>query len=607
MASQSGRFCAVVETEEKLIIALDFGTTYSGVAFCFANQTDAKPIAIMNWPGNHGISAPKIPTIIEYTREATKGFRWGASVDKLNGGIIAIKLLLDPDQERPLYLPSKNIKKELQSLPKKPFEIAADFIGAIYEHALEEISKTVPKAYMDMCDKEFVLSVPAVWSDAAKNATLKAAELAGIEPVTVVKEPEAAALYSIKTLDFSIKKNDAFVVCDAGGGTVDLISYEVMATMPQLKVKELVPGTGGMAGSLGLNQRFAAAVEDLVGDLQWLKLKTSRAWSFAEKQFDQEIKTAFRGEMDEEYFVNFPMADLWDDPDSGLKQSTWRLTGRDLTKIFEPLVADILRMIEHQVQEVQLKRTNKDISGIFLVGGFGSSRYLMQRVAQHFPKIQVLQPSDAWAAIVKGSALSKLPGQAAVTSTCATRHYGTRVGSVYEESRDRGEITYRDRQGITRVTTMGWFILTGDDILRDQRIKITLNCDFDNIRGSSDLLFTYGLWQSEDKIAPVHPSKANKLKRNCNVTGNLRNVPKHKFKPRVDTDGISYHAIDIDFIVTLQSAVMTFSMEIDGEEIGSAERELSIVTKSGDILTGKIRSFGSHYIHSLLETFVVGD
>lgn len=82
-----------------------------------------------------------------------------------------------------------------------------------------------------------------------------------------------------------------------------------------------------MAGSLGLNQRFAAAVEDLVGDLQWIKLKTSKAWSFAEKQFDQEIKIAFRGELDEEYFVNFPMADLWDDPDNGLKQSTWRLTG----------------------------------------------------------------------------------------------------------------------------------------------------------------------------------------------------------------------------------------------------------------------------------------
>lgn len=80
--------------------------------------------------------------------------------------------------------------------------------------------------------------------DLLSRGSIQAAELAGIKPVTVVKEPEAAALYSIKTLDFSIKDNDAFVVCDAGGGTVDLISYEVMATLPQLKVKELVPGTG---------------------------------------------------------------------------------------------------------------------------------------------------------------------------------------------------------------------------------------------------------------------------------------------------------------------------------------------------------------------------
>lgn len=48
----------------------------------------------------------------------------------------------------------------------------------------------------------------------------------------------------MKTLNFSIKKGDAFVVCDAGGGTVDLISYAVEQVVPNLKVKELVPGTG---------------------------------------------------------------------------------------------------------------------------------------------------------------------------------------------------------------------------------------------------------------------------------------------------------------------------------------------------------------------------
>ncbi|KAG5921802.1 hypothetical protein E4U61_006230 [Claviceps capensis] len=574
----SNRLFAARERDEKLIIALDFGTTYSGVAYCFANQTNAAPKAILDWP-DQGLSAPKIPTIIEYTEKDSRGFRWGASVNRLNGGIVGIKLLLDPTQERPLYLPTKNIDQELQSLPKKPFEVAADFIQAIYEHALQDIAKTIPKAYMDMCDKEFVLSVPAVWSDAAKNATLKAAELAGIKPVTIVKEPEAAALYAIKSLDFAIEKNDAFVVCDAGGGTVDLISYEVVAIAPRLKVKELVPGTGGMAGSLGLNQRFATAVEELVGDGEWLKLKTSKAWSFAEKQFDEEVKKKFNGGLKQVFYVNFPLARLKDNENHGLASNTWAISGEVLSRIFEPLIADILKMIEHQVQE-----------GIFLVGGFGSSNYLMQRVKDHFPKIQVLQPSDAWAAIVKGAVLSKLPSQVAVVSTCATRHYGTRCESPFQEPRDAGQKAFLDRECNRRVTIMKWFIETGETILRDQRFEMMLEFHFENIYNSVDFIRSYDLWQCEDKYAPdapIHPAKAVKLKRNCSVTADLRSVPKDKFARKSvriaplllflildtvphDSSRHSY-ALNINLVMTFKSAVMTFSMEVDGEEMGSTE------------------------------------
>jgi molecular chaperone DnaK (HSP70) len=74
--------------------------------------------------------------------------------------------------------------------------------------------------------------------------TLQAAKMAGIFPVTLIKEPEAAALYTLNSLDFSLKEDDAFVVCDAGGGTVDLISYEVVSTVPKLELREIVPGSG---------------------------------------------------------------------------------------------------------------------------------------------------------------------------------------------------------------------------------------------------------------------------------------------------------------------------------------------------------------------------
>lgn len=145
--------------------------------------------------------------------------------------------------------------------------------------------------------------------------------------MTLIKEPEAAALHTLHDLDFSLNKGDAFVVCDAGGGTVDLISYEVEAITPRLKLKELVPGTGGMAGSLGLNKRFADAVKNLVGEEEFFALKKKKAFFLADRQFDNEIKIRFRGKPSEEYFVNFPMADLEDNPEDHLESNTWRMTG----------------------------------------------------------------------------------------------------------------------------------------------------------------------------------------------------------------------------------------------------------------------------------------
>lgn len=146
-------------------------------------------------------------------------------------------------------------------------------------------------------------------------------------PVTLIKEPEAAAMHTLHDLNFSLRVGDAFVICDAGGGTVDLISYEVEATTPKLKLKELVPGKAGMAGSLGLNKRFEEAVKNLIGEEEVFRIKKSKAWFRANTQFDREIKSAFRGKESEEYFVNFPMADLEDDPSNGLESNCWRMTG----------------------------------------------------------------------------------------------------------------------------------------------------------------------------------------------------------------------------------------------------------------------------------------
>jgi actin-like ATPase involved in cell morphogenesis len=108
-----------------------------------------------------------------------------------------------------------------------------------------------------------------IWSDAAKASTLQAAVLAGIPEngITLVSEPEAAALSALKdVLLKTCKAGDGFVVADCGGGTVDLISYEVISVKPYLEVGERVSGTGGMCGSSFLNRNFEKLVRGRIGD-----------------------------------------------------------------------------------------------------------------------------------------------------------------------------------------------------------------------------------------------------------------------------------------------------------------------------------------------------
>ncbi|KAL8671693.1 MAG: hypothetical protein Q9168_003815 [Polycauliona sp. 1 TL-2023] len=315
------------ESDDQLIIGLDFGTTFSGIAFAFTNANQPEPTSILDWPGLEGFKQPKVPTIMSYDPSKKTPYTWGAQKHK-HAKIEGMKLLLDPGQETPLYIPETNTAAELKKLGKPAIDVVTDYITAIYKHALDRIETKIPAEYLKMCQKKFVVTVPAVWSAKAMNATLLAAKQAGIHPVSLIKEPEAAALYTLRMLqDKALAIGDAFVLCDAGGGTVDLISYEITALTPRLELKELVTGKGGMAGSLGLNKRFAQAVQNLVGEDQFFHLRKETGFEEAMKQFDKTIKTAFRGDLDEDYYVNFPRAKLEDDLPNRLEANCWNMKG----------------------------------------------------------------------------------------------------------------------------------------------------------------------------------------------------------------------------------------------------------------------------------------
>lgn len=82
-----------------------------------------------------------------------------------------MKLFIEPDLPRPTYLDS-SVDDNLNRIRKPVVEVVADFLGVAYKHALTDIEKTTKKD-VNKCQKDFVLSVPMVWSNKSKEITLK--------------------------------------------------------------------------------------------------------------------------------------------------------------------------------------------------------------------------------------------------------------------------------------------------------------------------------------------------------------------------------------------------------------------------------------------------
>lgn len=125
---------------------------------------------------------------------------------------------------------------------------------------MKHIERLYGNAVVKDCRFEWIITVPAVWSDLAKKKTRTAALKAGMGNDTslqMTSEPEAAAVYALKALDpHHIKVGESVVICDAGGGTVDLITYKMKSVTHPYSVEESAIGGGSQCGSTFLNRRF---------------------------------------------------------------------------------------------------------------------------------------------------------------------------------------------------------------------------------------------------------------------------------------------------------------------------------------------------------------
>ncbi|KAF2137801.1 uncharacterized protein K452DRAFT_312172 [Aplosporella prunicola CBS 121167] len=228
-----------------LIIAINFGTTFSGIAWASPTNAD-EPEIITAWPGGGNRTSDKIP---QHKAKLSK-----------------FKLLLDESQDDRRQC-AQEAKALMDNLEKSAVDVSADFLRAIFRVAKQQLERRYSLEFVESSTLQAILTVPAVWSDKAKDATLKAANRAGLGKyeLTMLSEPEAAALYTLRSIrPNDMMVDDAFVVCDAGGGTVDLITYRIKAVDP-LELAEVVPGSGGLCGGVMLDAEFENLVKRLLG------------------------------------------------------------------------------------------------------------------------------------------------------------------------------------------------------------------------------------------------------------------------------------------------------------------------------------------------------
>ncbi|KAL8668801.1 MAG: hypothetical protein Q9168_006582 [Polycauliona sp. 1 TL-2023] len=273
------------DLSSEIVVGVDFGTTHSGVSW--AVNGGSKVIRLINnWPDPtaQNASKDKVPSSISYIDG--KPQKWGYTVGLTDESFKWIKILLEENHK---YITTVETVKDsnqlLKKVDKKAHEVVADYLKLLWEYTLDDIQKFHP-TFREIFALRIVLTVPAMWSPAAKDKTLQAALLAGMpSPIRLVTEPEAAALATLKDKadDDTLKASDLSIP-----RVPDSFAYLLI---------------GGLCGSVFLDSSFQKYIETIVGEAQYNSIKETNRKKMM-KEFEYGIKRTFSEKNDQTYSVD---------------------------------------------------------------------------------------------------------------------------------------------------------------------------------------------------------------------------------------------------------------------------------------------------------------
>jgi hypothetical protein len=493
--------------------------------------------------------------------------KWGFPASKDKDSVQMLKLLLDPKQELPPYVSRTQLEGQLKTIGRGAVEATADFLEKLKFQALEALDKRYGMTFMSTTPIEYILTVPAVWSDAAKDATLRAAEMAGLDKsqkLRLITEPEAAGVYTIKSMEgVTLVQGDIYIVCDCGGGTVDLISYEVVSLSP-LRLEECGAGTGGICGSALLNMRFEEHVRARMGTTNFEVYceQNPKDWNRCKEHFELRTKRDFNPlllKSDPEDMDDFsvPLAGAKEDVRSRIERNYLLLSVDDLDSIFRPIMDAIIHLADEQF--ISLVKQKKTPKGIILVGGFGESNHLFNVLKRHFhgtANFEVLQPPNAWSAVARGAVIQCIEGDNLVQSRIARSHYGVLNRLHYDPAKHNRKncIFDEDDERWYALDQVKWYVQKGQPMPSNEPIILPFHYSaHDRLQTEAVILVI-----SDEDEAPAEFVKTARTRVLGNIEVNLEKVPKGRWKKRKTASGKEFVVLDYAVGMSLRSGGLCF-------------------------------------------------
>ena len=350
------------------VIGIDLGTTNS----CVAILSGADPKVIENAEG-----VRTTPSVVAFTgEEQLVGVTAKRQqVTNAKNTIYAAKRLIGRKYD------SKEVKKDAKTLPYKivkskagdawveaegkeysPQQISAFILQKMKETAEKYTGQTVDKA---------VITVPAYFDDAQRQATKDAGKIAGLEVLRIVNEPTAAAL----AYGLDKKKTGKIAVYDLGGGTFDVSILEIGDGVFEVLSTNGDTALGGEDFDATLTQYVIDEFKKETGiDISNDNLALQRVRESAEK-----AKIELSSSSQTEINLPFITADA-----SGPKHLNVKLTRAKFESLVDDLIQRSIKPCEQAIKDAGVSKS--DITDVILVGGQTRMPKVVETVKNFFGK-----------------------------------------------------------------------------------------------------------------------------------------------------------------------------------------------------------------------------